>query len=111
MILCVVETSISKLFLFFNFFVHLRCFICGVQSCLGKNLVIDPVLEEESYQDGSLMLTCMPSRYEVTQLTITGEWSTPKLNEGMQICLDACAKLAEIMRACLKGTNSTLEES
>ncbi|KAM5584177.1 hypothetical protein ABKV19_003837 [Rosa sericea] len=50
-------------------------------SCLGKNLVIDPVLEEESYQDGSLMLTCMPSRYEVTQLTITGEWSTPKLNE------------------------------
>ncbi|XP_048424832.1 exosome complex component RRP41-like isoform X1 [Pyrus x bretschneideri] len=50
-------------------------------SCLGKNLVIDPILEEESYQDGSLMLTCMPSRYEVTQLTITGEWSTPKLNE------------------------------
>ncbi|KAM5551077.1 hypothetical protein ABKV19_027451 [Rosa sericea] len=57
-------------------------------SCLGKNLVIDPVLEEESYQDGSLMLTCIPSRYEVTQLTISGEWSTPKINEGMQICLD-----------------------
>ncbi|PRQ33521.1 exosome complex component RRP41-like [Rosa rugosa] len=79
-------------------------------SCLGKNLVIDPVLEEESYQDGSLMLTCMPSRYEVTQLTITGEWSTPKLNEGMQICLDACAKLATIMRECLKGPDSALEE-
>lgn len=79
-------------------------------SCLGKNLVIDPVLEEESYQDGSLMLTCMPSRYEVTQLTITGEWSTPKINEGMQICLDACAKLATIMRECLKGPDSALEE-
>ncbi|PPS06964.1 hypothetical protein GOBAR_AA13686 [Gossypium barbadense] len=50
-------------------------------SCLGKNLVIDPVLEEESYQDGSLMLTCMPSRNEVTQLTFTGEWSTPDINE------------------------------
>ncbi|PRQ54807.1 putative exoribonuclease, phosphorolytic domain 2 [Rosa chinensis] len=46
---------------------------------LGKNLVIDPVLEEESYQDGSLKLTCRPSRYEVTQLTMSGEWSTPKL--------------------------------
>ncbi|KAM1099967.1 hypothetical protein ACFX15_006264 [Malus domestica] len=80
-------------------------------SCLGKNLVIDPILEEESYQDGSLMLTCIPSRYEVTQLTITGEWSTPKVNEGMQICLDACAKLVVIMRACLKGTNSALEET
>ncbi|XP_061995390.1 exosome complex component RRP41-like [Rosa rugosa] len=79
-------------------------------SCLGKNLVIDPVLEEESYQDGSLMLACMPSRYEVTQLTITGEWSTPKINEGMQICLDASAKLATIMRECLKGPDSALEE-
>ncbi|KAJ7981014.1 Exosome complex component RRP41-like [Quillaja saponaria] len=71
-------------------------------SCLGKNLVIDPVLEEESYQDGSLMITCMPSRYEVTQLTVTGEWSTAKINEGMQLCLDASAKLVKIMRSCLK---------
>lgn len=39
------------------------------------------MLEEENYQDGSLMITCMPSRYEVTQLTITGEWSTAKINE------------------------------
>ncbi|POO01217.1 Guanosine pentaphosphate synthetase I/polyribonucleotide nucleotidyltransferase [Trema orientale] len=79
-------------------------------SCLGKNLVIDPVLEEESYQDGSLMITCMPSRYEVTQLTITGEWSTPKINEGMQLCLDACSKLANIMRSCLKEAASASDE-
>ena len=52
-----------------------------LQSCLGRNLIIDPILEEESFQDGSLMITCMPSRYEVTQLSITGEWSTAKLNE------------------------------
>lgn len=75
-------------------------------TCIGKNLIIDPVLEEESNQDGSLMITCMPSRYEVTQLTITGEWSTPKINEGMQLCLDACGKLGEIMRACLKDSAS-----
>ncbi|KAG4985489.1 hypothetical protein JHK86_033180 [Glycine max] len=42
-------------------------------SCFNKNLVIDPVLEEENGQDGSLMITCMPSRYEITQLTVTGE--------------------------------------
>lgn len=51
------------------------------QSCIGKNLLIDPVSEEESYQDGSLMITCMPSRNEVTQMTVTGEWSTTKINE------------------------------
>ncbi|KAK2411590.1 3'-5'-exoribonuclease family protein [Trifolium repens] len=75
-------------------------------SCLGKNLVIDPISEEENSQDGSLMITCLPSRYEITQLTVTGEWSTPKINEGMQLCLDACAKLAKIMRSCLKESSS-----
>ncbi|KAK9022276.1 hypothetical protein V6N11_002555 [Hibiscus sabdariffa] len=71
-------------------------------ACLGKNLVIDPILEEESYQDGSLVLTCMPSRYEVTQLTFTGEWSTPDINEAMQLCLDGCSKLGKVMSTCLK---------
>lgn len=60
-------------------FSHLL-FFCA-QSCLGKNLVIDPILEEESYQDGSLLITCMPSRNEVTQLTVNGEWSTPRVHE------------------------------
>ncbi|KAK3002813.1 hypothetical protein RJ639_019191 [Escallonia herrerae] len=71
-------------------------------SCLGKNLIIDPVLEEESYQDGSLMISSMPSRDEVTQLTITGEWSAAKIHEAMTLCLDACSKLGKIMRSCLK---------
>ncbi|ESR37782.1 hypothetical protein CICLE_v10029091mg [Citrus x clementina] len=79
-------------------------------SCLGKNLLIDPVLEEESYQDGSLMIACMPSRYEVTQLTVTGEWSTPHFNEAMQLCLDASAKLGKIMRSCLKEAASDEQE-
>ncbi|KAI3799374.1 hypothetical protein L1987_34668 [Smallanthus sonchifolius] len=79
-------------------------------SCLGKNLVIDPVSEEENYQDGSLMITCLPSRNEVTQLTITGEWSTPKIHEAMELCLDACSKLGKIMRSCLKESTSTSQE-
>ncbi|WCJ38117.1 Exosome complex component RRP41-like [Euphorbia peplus] len=77
---------------------------------LGTNLVIDPILEEESCEDGSLMITCMPSRYEVTQLTVTGEWSAAKMNEGMQLCFDACSKLAEIMRLCLKQSASASQE-
>ncbi|CAI0429049.1 unnamed protein product [Linum tenue] len=78
----------------------------SVASLSKKNLVIDPVQEEESSQDGSLMLTCMPSRYKVTQLTITGEWSSANLNEAMELCLDACSKLAKIMRSCLKDAAS-----
>ncbi|XP_054795264.1 exosome complex component RRP41-like isoform X2 [Prosopis cineraria] len=43
--------------------------------------LVASVSVEESCQDGSLMITCMPSRYEITQLTVTGDWSTPKINE------------------------------
>ncbi|KAK6936063.1 Exoribonuclease, phosphorolytic domain 1 [Dillenia turbinata] len=78
-------------------------------SCLGKNLVIDPIFEEENCRDGSLMITCMASRNEVTQLTITGEWSTPKIHEAMQLCLDACMKLRMVMRSCLKDSASSQE--
>lgn len=66
-----------------------RVCVCGEQSCLGTSLLIDPICEEESYQDGSLMITCMPSRNEVTQLSVTGEWSTAKVHE---VCnLNFCA--------------------
>ncbi|CAH9075243.1 unnamed protein product [Cuscuta europaea] len=71
-------------------------------SCIGKNLLIDPTSEEESIQDGSLMMACMASRKELTQLTLTGEWSTSKINEAMELCIDACSKLGNNMRtACL----------
>ncbi|KAL1833561.1 hypothetical protein DCAR_0103656 [Daucus carota subsp. sativus] len=79
-------------------------------SCLGKSLVIDPVLEEESYQEAGLMITCMASRSEITQLAISGEWSTPKVHEAMELCLNACSKLGEIMRACLKESSSASKE-
>ncbi|KAL3645313.1 Exosome complex component RRP41-like [Castilleja foliolosa] len=71
-------------------------------SCVGKNIIIDPLSEEENYQDGSMVITCMPSRNEVTQMTVTGEWSTTSIHEAMQLCLDACSKLGKIMRTCLK---------
>ncbi|XP_021760125.1 exosome complex component RRP41-like [Chenopodium quinoa] len=79
-------------------------------SSLGPNLIIDPLLEEECCQDGSLMFTYMPSRSEVTQLAITGEWTTPKIHEGMELCVDASKKLADIMRSCLKEADSPSNE-
>ncbi|PRQ56615.1 putative ribosomal protein S5 domain 2-type [Rosa chinensis] len=36
-----------------------RIMMYDLVASVSVNLVIDPVLEEESYQDGSLMLTCM----------------------------------------------------
>ncbi|XP_073066384.1 exosome complex component RRP41-like [Primulina eburnea] len=79
-------------------------------SLFGKDFLIDPISEEESYQDGSLMITFMPSRNEVTQMTVTGEWSTSKIHEAMQLCLDACSKLGKIMRSCLKEAASGTQD-
>lgn len=79
-------------------------------SLFGKDFLIDPISEEESYQDGSLMITFMPSRNEVTQMIVTGEWSTPKIHEAMQLCLDACSKLGKIMRSCLKEAASGTQD-
>ncbi|XP_026413880.1 exosome complex component RRP41-like [Papaver somniferum] len=49
-------------------------------ACVGSNHVIDPITEEESCQDGTLLITTMRSRNEVTELTLTWEWSTPKIH-------------------------------
>ncbi|CAA6662467.1 unnamed protein product [Spirodela intermedia] len=62
-------------------------------SCIGNSLIIDPAAEEEDCQDGSLMVAFMPSRREITQLTLTGEWSTGRIHEATELCLDACSKL------------------
>jgi len=48
-------------------------------SCFGKNIVIDPTSDEEAWQDGSLMVAFMLARKEITQLTLTGEWSDGKI--------------------------------
>lgn len=60
----------------------LLCVSCPfLKSCIGSGLLIDPAAEEEDGQDGSLMVAFMPSRSEITQLTLTGEWSTGRIHE------------------------------
>ncbi|KAG0469797.1 hypothetical protein HPP92_016497 [Vanilla planifolia] len=83
-----VATPISSVNKFLKVYVHVEVAtpISSMnkilKSCFGKNLVIDPSSEEEACQDGSLMVTYMPSRNEITQFTLTGEWSTAKMNEA-----------------------------
>lgn len=71
-------------------------------SSFDTKLLLDATLDEENSQDGSLMLACMTSRNEITQLSLSGEWPQVKLSEGLKLCLDACNKLAGLMRITLK---------
>ncbi|CAN6879983.1 unnamed protein product [Brassica oleracea] len=59
---------------------------------------------------GIMMYDLMTAVSVSTQLTITGEWATPNINEAMQLCVDASSKLGEIMRDCLKQAASASDE-
>uniref|UniRef100_A0A0E0D9H3 Uncharacterized protein n=1 Tax=Oryza meridionalis TaxID=40149 RepID=A0A0E0D9H3_9ORYZ len=80
-------------------------------SCFGKNIIIDPTSDEEAWQDGSLMVAYMPARKEITQLTLTGEWSDGKITNAVELCMDACSKLCDILRERLKDASSLAESS
>lgn len=69
---------------------------------VGNNLIIDPTNEEENEQDGNLTIAYMPSRNEVSQVTLTGEWSTGKINQAMEISVAACFKLGDVLRNILR---------
>ncbi|KAH9542961.1 hypothetical protein CY35_13G037000 [Sphagnum magellanicum] len=71
-------------------------------SCTGSEVLLDASMEEEKWGDGGMIVAAMTSRNEITQLTMTGEWPSTKVSEALQLCLDACLKLAELMRSCLK---------
>ncbi|KAG8046350.1 hypothetical protein GUJ93_ZPchr0008g12569 [Zizania palustris] len=79
-------------------------------SCFGKNIIIDPTSDEEAWQDGSLVVAYMPARKEITQLTLTGEWSDGKITNAVELCMDACSKLCDILRECLKDPSSLASE-
>jgi len=79
-------------------------------SCFGKNIIIDPTSDEEAWQDGSLVVAFMPARKEITQLTLTGEWSDGKITNAVELCMDACSKLGDILRDRLKDTATLKSE-
>jgi len=79
-------------------------------SCFGKNIIIDPTSDEEAWQDGSLVVAFMPARKEITQLTLAGEWSDGKITNAVELCMDACSKLGDILRDRLKDTATLTSE-
>ncbi|GJN10923.1 hypothetical protein PR202_ga29071 [Eleusine coracana subsp. coracana] len=79
-------------------------------TSVSVNIIIDPTSDEEAWQDGSLMVSYMPSRKEITQLTLTGEWTDGKITNAVELCMDACSKLCDILRNHLKETANLASE-
>lgn len=77
--------------------------VSAVSACVvGKEIMLDSNLEEEKWCDGEMLVSFMASRNEVTQLKVTGQWPGGSSKEGLSLSLDACSKLADLMRVRLK---------
>ncbi|KAL9275090.1 Exosome complex component RRP41-like-like protein [Drosera capensis] len=70
----------------------------------GPNLILDPLVEEESHQDGYIYALPGGSdpiddhRRMVCHWNSRGRAPVP----GMNLCLSACSRLGDVMRSCLK---------
>ena len=49
----------------------------------------------------------MPSANEVTQLVAKGAWAAATTTEAMELCMDGCAQLDEIVREIMRAHVST----
>lgn len=70
-------------------------------------LVLDPSNIEEQRADGIMTLGLMPSANEVTQLVAKGAWAAATTTEAMELCMDGCAQLDEIVREIMRAHVST----
>jgi len=72
-----------------------------------RGLVLDPSAEMEEQAESSLLVGYMPSLDETTQLVQRGRSTPESLQEGIELCLDGCLKLHQLMRSTLLNPQPT----
>ncbi|KAF0973850.1 hypothetical protein FDP41_007237 [Naegleria fowleri] len=70
-------------------------------SELEGQIVVDPTSHEYKYASGGMVCGFMSNLNEVTQLTQVGDMSFQKVSEAMDLCIDGCTKLYQLMQQCL----------
>ncbi|KAL9657301.1 hypothetical protein ABK040_011521 [Willaertia magna] len=73
---------------------------CSTSELEGQ-IVVDPTITEQTYATGGMVCGYMSNVNEVTQLTQVGDMTLQKVNEAMDLCIDGCIKLHQLMQQCL----------
>jgi len=81
------------------------CFSLGFSR---TEIILDPTANEEDKIGeceirAKLLIAYMPSMNEVTQIHHIGEIEYSKMQEGIELCLDACTKVYMMMRSTLQA--------
>ncbi|CAO3592782.1 unnamed protein product [Absidia cylindrospora] len=67
----------------------------------GDSILMDGTMAEENQQDGSLMLSYMPSLNEVTHILQSGKLESDNITQAMEQCIDGCSKIYNVMSSAL----------
>lgn len=74
---------------------------CSAVELEGQ-IIVDPTATEERFASGSVMCAyACNSRNEITQLTQRGDMKYSKVTEAIEICLDGCRKIADLVKKTL----------
>jgi exosome complex component MTR3 len=68
---------------------------------LENHIVVDPVSMEHKFATGGVVCAYMPSQNELTQLTQVGDMQYQKVVESVDLCVDGCNKIHQLMTNCL----------
>eukprot|EP00238_Polyblepharides_amylifera_P004984 CAMPEP_0196593818 /NCGR_PEP_ID=MMETSP1081-20130531/76656_1 /TAXON_ID=36882 /ORGANISM="Pyramimonas amylifera, Strain CCMP720" /LENGTH=252 /DNA_ID=CAMNT_0041917913 /DNA_START=40 /DNA_END=798 /DNA_ORIENTATION=+ len=83
--------------------IPMRDLVIGATVAQVENeIVLDPSTSEERKSDGTLSMAFLPSAHEVTQMSSMGAWPHAKVLEAMELCMDGCTQLNEVVRDSLK---------
>eukprot|EP00960_Hanusia_phi_P026967 746552-Hanusia_phi.AAC.5 len=82
---------------------------CSLALRRGKGIVLEPSTGL-SCHDGTLSLSYMHNRKEVTQLVQEGQWKQEEVAEAMRVGLRACRSLYALMRIALMKHQEEEEE-
>eukprot|EP00612_Vaucheria_litorea_P002141 CAMPEP_0171454800 /NCGR_PEP_ID=MMETSP0945-20130129/1944_1 /TAXON_ID=109269 /ORGANISM="Vaucheria litorea, Strain CCMP2940" /LENGTH=122 /DNA_ID=CAMNT_0011979901 /DNA_START=578 /DNA_END=946 /DNA_ORIENTATION=+ len=77
---------------------------CTVGYCNGK-LNFDPTIKEENDANGLMTMSAMASTKEVTQIIQHGPMSGQMISESMELCMEGCLNMANLMRQSLINGN------
>eukprot|EP00271_Cylindrocystis_brebissonii_P023704 TRINITY_DN9980_c0_g1_i2.p1 TRINITY_DN9980_c0_g1~~TRINITY_DN9980_c0_g1_i2.p1 ORF type:complete len:259 (-),score=51.73 TRINITY_DN9980_c0_g1_i2:644-1420(-) len=70
---------------------------------VGSHVLLDPSGDEERNNDGAVLVACMASRGEVTQLAVTGDWPQAQVGQTINLCVAGCDNLDAWLREQLKA--------
>jgi ribonuclease PH len=66
-------------------------------------LYLDPTEEEEEQEqsDANVMISYMANLNEITQIFLVGDIQRKHVEDSIELCLDGCSKIHEMMRITL----------